>query len=57
MCLTRFGLASISELFLEFVAQQSNIDDMKDGVIGNNPESGSELAQDTSSGSSEASEE
>lgn len=45
------------ELFLEFVAQQKNIDDMKDGVIGNNSESGSQLAEDTSSESSEASKE
>lgn len=32
--------------FLEFIAQQSNIDDMSDGIIGNNSRNDSELAQD-----------
>lgn len=34
------------EQFLEFIAQQSNIDDMKDGIIGNNSRNDSQLAED-----------
>lgn len=34
------------EQFLEFIAQQSNVDDMKDGIIGNNSRDDSQLAED-----------
>jgi len=43
--------------FLEFIAQQSNVDDMKDGVIGNNPENGSQLAEDSSGGNTDSQSE
>jgi hypothetical protein len=42
------------EQFLEFIAQQSNIDDMKDGIIGNNPRNDSELAQDVQEGKTDS---
>ena len=34
------------QTFLEFIAHQSNIDDMQDGVIGNNSRNDSQLAED-----------
>lgn len=34
-------------VFLDFVSQQKNVDDMKDGVIGNNSTEGSEVPSET----------
>lgn len=46
------------QTFLEFVSQQSNIDDMKDGVIGNNsPEASSVTSGDDSGESAEGEKE